>query len=294
MKRQRGPSGFGFSSTAEEVTEGLDLTDTTWLITGCSSGLGLESTRVLGNRGASVIGAARSEAKAAGALAGVEGSAIACELSDPDSIRACVAQVRQGPKLDGIIANAGIMALPELRQVHGVELQLFVNHVGHFMLVNGLIDRLTERGRVVVLSSGAHRMARKSGLELDNLSGERDYHPWRMYGRSKLANIQFARSLARRLVRGQTSNSLHPGVINTNLGRHVPDPEGMYARMQNNLKTVEQGAATQCFVATSPALAGVTGRYFADCNSSAPVPIALDDAQGESLWACTERLVASL
>ena len=185
------------------------------------------------------------------------------------------------------------MALPKLQQKDGYELQFFTNHVGHFALVTGLTDLLTENGRVVVLSSAAHRMAEGSGLELDNLSGESNYHPWRMYARSKLANILFARSLARRLGAKQTANSLHPGVIQTNLARHVENPEAMFESMRNRLKTIPQGAATQCYVAVRPELAGVTGRYFSDCDEAEPIRIALDDDLAEQLWRRTEEIVAS-
>ncbi len=284
---------FGFESTAEEVTQGLDLEGTRWLVTGCNSGLGQETARVLALRGAHVIGTARTLSKATAAMESNAGTPVACELTDPASIRAAVEKIQAGPTLHGIIANAGIMALPELQKVHGVERQFFVNHVGHFMLVTGLLDRLEDKGRVVILSSGAHRMARDSGLELENISGERDYDPWRMYGRSKLANILFARSLAVRLDRRRTANALHPGVIDTELGRHLPDREAMYARMKK-LKSVAQGAATQCFVATHPSLAGKTGRYFSDCGYASPVPAALDDAAGEALWETTAQLVAQL
>ena len=284
---------FGFESTAEQVTDGVDLTGTRWLVTGCNSGLGRETSRVLALRGAHVIGTARTLEKATAAMGPIGGSPVVCELADPASLRSAVEAIAAGPMLHGIIANAGIMALQDLQQVHGIERQFFVNHVGHFMLVTGLVDRLEDKGRVVVLSSAAHRMARDSGLELDNLSGERDYDPWRMYGRSKLANIQFARSLGARMDRRRTANAVHPGVIDTELGRHVPDREAMYARMRK-LKSVEQGAATQCFVATHPSLAGKTGRYFSDSDYTSPVPVALDDAEGAALWESTERLVASL
>jgi WW domain-containing oxidoreductase len=290
---KKGPSSYGPESTAEEVTAGIDLTGQNWLVTGCNSGLGLETARVLALRGAHVIGAARTEKKAALAMASLGATALACELSDPESVRAAVNEVARGPRLHGIVANAGIMALQELEQVHGIERQFFVNHVGHFILITGLVDRLEKKGRVVVLSSGAHRMAKEKGLELDNASGEHDYQPWRMYGRSKLANIQFARFLAKRLDGGRTANALHPGVIDTELGRHIPDREAMYARM-NNLKSIPQGAATQCYVATHPSLAGKTGRYFSDTKMTAPVPVALDDAEGAELWEFTERLVARL
>ena len=291
-------TGFGFESTAQEVTEGLDLGGTSWLITGFNSGLGCETARVLAMRGAHIVGTARSEAKAAEAFERleIEGTPIVCELSDIASVRAAVDAVRAtGIALDGIIANAGIMALPELHQQGGFELQFFTNHVGHFALVTGLLDQLTDTGRVVVLSSMAHTMARERGLELDNLSGERDYHPWRMYGRSKLANILFARGLARRMAGSQqTANALHPGVIKTNLARHIPDAEGMFARMSIRLKTVAQGAATQCFAATHPSLSKTTGSYFSDCALAEAIPLAYDDAVAESLWARTEEILSDL
>ncbi len=291
---------FGFDSTSEEVTRGIDLSGTSWLITGFNSGLGEETARVLALRGAHIVGTARTASKAAEAFErlGIEGTPIACELASVASVRAAVDAVRDtGIALDGIIANAGIMALPELRQQDGFELQFFTNHVGHFALVTGLIDQLTDEGRVVVLSSMAHTMARERGLELDNLSGERDYHPWRMYGRSKLANILFARSLARRFAEAgsrRTANALHPGVIKTNLSRHIPDAEGMFSRMTVTLKTVEQGAATQCFVATHPSLSSANGQYFSDCQEARAIPAAYDDALAELLWARTEEILSTL
>lgn len=285
---------FGEKSTAEEVTAGLDLTGTTWLITGCNSGLGYETARVLALRGGRIVGLARTESKARDALGalGADGDAVACELSDLDSVRAAVTRVRGLGRLDGIIANAGIMALPTLEQVGDYERQFFTNHIGHFALVRDLTDRLTDTGRVVMLSSGAHRFA-KRGLELDNLSGAAEYEPWRMYGRSKLANILFARSLSTRFAgSGRTANSLHPGVIETNLGRHIPDREAMYERMKPMLKTVAQGAATQCYVAVRPELAGVSGVYFSDCAPADTLPEAEDDALAEALWTVSEQIVA--
>lgn len=288
-------SKFTFSSTAEEVTEGLDLTGRTYLVTGVNSGLGHETARVLGLRGAHVVGLARTRDKAQQALEGlgIPSTPVACELSELASVRAAVATVRSLERpLDGIIANAGIMALPELRQQDGVELQLFTNHVGHHVLVTGLVDTLTPSGRVVMLSSGAHFMAREHGLELDNLSGaERPYHPWEMYGRSKLANILFARSLSRRFEgTRRTANAVHPGVIETNLARHIPDPEAMFADMRPRMKTVGQGAATQTYVATHPRLAAESGRYFSDCGVAKPLPVALDDDLADQLWGVTEEL----
>lgn len=290
---------FGVQSTAEEVTAGLDLKGTTWLVTGVNSGLGYETARILGLRGGRVVGLARTHDKAAAALTelGVEGTPVACELSDLGSVRAAIETVRALGPLNGIIANAGIMALPSLEQVAGYEAQFFTNHVGHFVLVTGLLDRLTEAGRVVMLSSAAHRMATE-GIELDNLSGEDNYDAWRMYGRSKLANILFARTLAKRFEgTARTANAVHPGVIETNLARHIPEPQrdAMFERFKPMLKTVPQGAATQVYVATRPELAGVSGRYFSDCaDTETSAPGADDDAVAEQLWARTEALLAAL
>ncbi len=287
---------FGAESTAEQVTEGLDLTSKTYLITGCNSGLGYETARVLALRGARIVGLARTQEKARGALddLGIEGDAVACELSDLGSVRAAVESVRGLAQLDGLIANAGIMALPELRQVAGYESQFFTNHIGHFVLVTGLLDRLTSDGRVVMLSSGAHRFA-KRGMELDNLSGEGEYEAWRMYGRSKLANLLFANSLAKRFEgTARTANSLHPGVIETNLGRHVPDRDAMYEELRPMLKSVGQGAATQCYVATHPDLASVSGVYFSDCAPAETLECGRDAALAEQLWTRSEEIARSL
>lgn len=287
---------FNNRSTAEEVTEGIDLTGTTWVVTGVSSGLGKESARVLAARGAHICGLARTLDKAAGALQelDIEGTPVACELSDLDSVRAA-ATALAGRPLDGIMANAGIMALRTLQQTHGIEQQLFVNHVGHFVLVNALRDQLTPTGRVVILSSEAHRMAER-GLELDNTSGEVEYHPWRMYGRSKLANILFARSLARQFAAEgsqRTANSLHPGVIQTNLARHMPpqDAKSLFQRIKHIEKTIPQGASTQCYVATRPELASTSGVYFSDCAPKTPIPTGTDDALADALWVWTESVI---
>jgi WW domain-containing oxidoreductase len=301
MKRP-GPSGFGYATTAEEVVRGLDLHGRTVLVTGCNSGLGLETIRALAGRGARVLGAARTleKAQAACASAGVGAGAvpIACELAEPASVRACVAKIAGDEgALAAIICNAGVMAPPRLTVVHGCELQLFTNHVGHFMLVMGLRERLAPDGRVVMTASNAHRRAPPAGIDFDNLAGERSYDPWQAYGRSKLANILFAGELSRRLGSGgRTANSVHPGVIATPLGRSLPTLSRAALRIAAPLvlKTAAQGAATQCYVATHAELATVTGAYFRDCNVAEPLPIARDAALAARLWEETERIVARL
>jgi WW domain-containing oxidoreductase len=296
----KGPSGFGYGSTAEQVTDGLSLEGKTYLVTGCNSGLGLEALRVLALRGAQVIGTARTVEKAKAACDSVQGKTVplACELSDPASVRACVAAVKdRGLKLDGLIANAGIMALPKLEQLHGYEAQFFTNHIGHFMLVTGLLGQLTDTGRVVMLSSAAHRQAPKEGIQFDNLSGEKGYTPWRSYGQSKLANLLFAKELARRLAgTRQTANAVHPGVIRTNLSRHMNPAARVVFSMVGPLflKSVGQGAATEVFVATHPSVAQVSGEYFADCNVAKPRADANDAAMAKKLWDVSENIVAEL
>jgi NAD(P)-dependent dehydrogenase (short-subunit alcohol dehydrogenase family) len=294
----RGPNGFGYGTTAMEVVAGCDLAGRTMLVTGCSSGLGLETIRALASRGARVIAAARTLDKARAACRG-EGDfmPVACELAEPASIRACIDAVSSGAgPLDAIVCNAGIMAPPALRQAHGYELQFFTNHIGHFLLVTGLRDRLAPAGRVVVVASNAHRRA-PAGIEFDNLSGARGYSPLRAYGQSKLANILFAGELARRLGSGgQTANSLHPGVIDTNLMRTVPAVGRVALALATPLllKTAAEGAATQCYLATNPAVAAVTGAYFRDCNPAEPRPMARDAAMAARLWATSEEIAARL
>ena len=296
---RKGPSGFGYASTAEQVTEGLDLTGRRILVTGCNSGLGLETMRVLALRGATVVGAARTADKAATACASLSGSTVpvACELSEPASVRACVATMKAGPPLDAIICNAGIMALPTLQQKHGYELQFFTNHVGHFILVTGLLDHLRPDARVVILSSEAHRRAPSAGIEFDNLSGERNYGAWTAYGQAKLANLLFAKELAKRFEgTGKTANSVHPGVIVTNLGRHMGLAERTALAIAGPLalKSIPEGAATQTWAAVHPAAGKISGQYLSHSNIAEPTAHGQDAAMAARLWAETEKIVATV
>jgi NAD(P)-dependent dehydrogenase (short-subunit alcohol dehydrogenase family) len=296
----KGKNGLGYGTTAEEATAGCDLTGKTVLVTGCSSGLGLQTIRALALRGARVLATARTVEKARDACAGLKGDflPLACELSDPASVRACVAAVKGGAApLDAIVGNAGVMAIPTPQQKFGWELHLFTNHIGHFILITGLLDRLAPSGRVVVVASNAHRRAPAAGIEFDNLSGERGYEPMKAYGASKLANILFTRELGRRLGNGaQTANTLHPGVISTGITRTIPALAQMAMKMASPfiLKTPAQGAATQCYLATSPAVAKVTGAYYADCNPSETTPLAHDASLAARLWQESEALVARI
>ncbi|HTU63552.1 MAG TPA: SDR family oxidoreductase, partial [Polyangiales bacterium] len=214
------------------------------------------------------------------------------------SVRACVSGIQaRGVQLDVILCNAGIMALPKRELHYGHELQFLTNHIGHFALVTGLVDRLGERGRVVMLSSAAHEVAPPGGIHFDDLTLTKHYHPWVAYGQSKLANLLFARSLARRFAGTQrTANSLHPGVISTPLMRHMGTMTQLVAPLTSALfmKSVAQGAATQCYVAVHPAVAGISGEYFQNCNIRRPSRFGRDDALAERLWSVSERILSEL
>lgn len=300
LLKGKGPSGFGYGSTAEVVTQGISLKGKHFLVTGSTVGLGLETVRVLAQRGAKVFATGRSLEKAEAAARRVPGVIVpvACELADPKSVRGCVRFIQeQGVKLDGIIANAGIMALPKLEQAHGYELQFFTNHIGHFLLVTSLLNELADNARVVVLSSAAYKGAPKVGIEFDNLSGERGYQPWKAYSQSKLANLLFAKALAKRLHgTSKTANAVHPGVIKTNLARNMAPLVRLSLALFEPLalKSIPEGAATQCYVATRPELTGVTGEYFADCNIAPTNALAQNSELGERLWTESERIVSKL
>jgi NAD(P)-dependent dehydrogenase (short-subunit alcohol dehydrogenase family) len=298
ITRTPAPSPFDGDSTAEDVTAGLDLSGMTFAITGANSGLGYETMRVLALRGAHVIGIARTREKARDACSGIAGKTTPeyLDLAEWDSVAACAARIKgMGIPLDGLITNAGIMALPELELVNGVEKQFAVNHLGHFILINQLQETVlaAPQGRFVMLSSKAHGAA-KNGIEFDNLDGSRHYDAWEAYGVSKLANALCARELAARISHTDaTSNSVHPGVIATNLGKHLPGWQRTALKYFGWLfmKTIPEGAATTCYVATSPELVGVRGFYFADCQvNEGDTPYVYDDAMAAKLWQVSEEL----
>jgi NAD(P)-dependent dehydrogenase (short-subunit alcohol dehydrogenase family) len=287
-------SEFPPDATAEQVTAGIDMRGKTVVVTGCNSGIGYETMRVLALRGAHVIGTARSAEKGREACAGIEGRAtpVVLELTDFDSVVACAEEIRSfGAPIDVLICNAGVL-LTELRQVRGLEMQFVVNHLGHFLLTNRLLDRVVDapQGRVVVVGSTAHRQAPQGGIQFDNLSGE----GWsrQAYGHSKLANGLFSLELAKRLRdTNATSNSLHPGVVATNIMRHLdftPPAGGGGGGVR--FESPAQGAATSCYLASSPALAGVSGYYFVDCNPTEPGPYQRDEAMAAKLWQVSEEL----
>jgi NAD(P)-dependent dehydrogenase (short-subunit alcohol dehydrogenase family) len=294
-------SDFDDNSTAEDVTAGMDLSGKIAVVTGCNSGIGYETMRVLALRGAYVVGTGRTLEKAEEACSSVRGitTPVQLELADFDSVVACAETIRSlNSPIDMLICNAGMRG-GERNVVNGVEMHFAVNHLGHFLLVNRLLDRLylSWQGRVVVVSSRvAYTDAPANGILFDDLRMERNWSLGSAYAHSKLANALFSFELAR-LLKGTriTSNALHPGVIATNIVRDYPAIiRGGFAMLTKVIgKSVEQGAATSCYVATAPALGAVSGEFFTDCNAvSVSGDHRLTDAgQASRLWQESQELV---
>ncbi|TWI66606.1 NAD(P)-dependent dehydrogenase (short-subunit alcohol dehydrogenase family) [Pseudoduganella lurida] len=315
---------FGAASTAEEVLAGIDLAGKRFLVTGVSSGIGLETARALVAHGASVTGAVRDIGTAEAALAPVRAAAagggrlalIDLDLAALDSVRAAVARLLdEGGRFDAIVANAGIMATPFGHTADGFERQFGTNHLGHFVFVNGVASLLADGGRLVVLSSQAHRIA---DVDLDDPNfAHQAYDPWLAYGRSKTANALFAVEFDRRhRARGIRAAAVMPGNSLTGLPRHLAqeDLQGLFetvgqARADAGLpppvlKSIGQVAATPVWagVVADPALIG--GRYLEDCAvapvNDLPNPFAdgvrsyaLDGDRARRLWEASEALTGT-
>ena len=315
MTASRITTPFGFTSTAAEVIAGVDLSGKRAIVTGASSGIGVETARALADAGAAVTLAVRDteagERVAAEIREGTGNGAVtvgALDLSDLSSVGTFVA-AWSGP-LDILVNNAGVMAIQELTlSASGHEMQFATNHLGHFALALGLHDSLGAAGsaRIVSVSSGGHL---RSPVVFDDIDyAFRDYDPFGAYGQSKTANVLFAVEATRRWApEGIVANALMPGGIATPLQRHLP---AQYAEQAleafraagTDFKSVEQGAATSVLLAASPLLDGIGGRYFEDCNEAVVVsrrggpgrggvaPYALDPANAERLWELSLKLV---
>lgn len=310
------PSRFSATSTTDEVLDGVDLTGQRFLVTGVSAGLGVETTRTLLEHGASVVGTARDLAKADRALEGVRASiqpGASLEVVEVDL--ASLASVRRGAdallakadQFDAVIANAGVMACPQGTTQDGFETQFGTNHLGHFVFVNRVIPLIKSPGRIVLLSSAAHR---RSNVNLEDPGfATTEYDPWMAYGRSKTANVLFGVALDKRLrERGIRATALHPGGIQTELGRHVT-PELISTMRaaatpagapQMQFKTIPQGAATTVWAACVASPEEIGGRFLEDCNVASinqtdslggVQAYALDADTAEALWTLSEQMV---
>ncbi|MFI7120716.1 SDR family NAD(P)-dependent oxidoreductase [Amycolatopsis sp. NPDC049868] len=300
---------FGFTSTAADVTAGVDLTGLRVIVTGASSGIGAETARALTATGAEVTLAVRDIAAGARVARDVAASTggtaphvARLDLSDLASIAAFTSSW-EGP-LHVLVNNAGVMACPERYTERGWEWQFAVNHLGHFALTTRLRAALAAGGaaRIVMVSSAGHQA---SPVVFDDVNfAFRPYDRRLAYGQSKTANILFAVAATRRWSRdGITANAVMPGAVYTNILRHMGgDSAGKIPA--ELIKTVEQGAATSILLATSPLLEGVGGRYFADCNEAETVDrrtgtlqgvahYALDPDGAERLWTLSEKLLGT-
>ena len=292
-------SAFDARSTAAEVIRGHDLRGKTAVVTGGSAGIGLETTRVLSSAGARIIVPARDVEKARAAI-GTLATVEAMELTDPLSIAAFAERfLKTGQPLDLLISNAGIMAAPLTRVARTIESQFATNHVGHFELAVRLWPALrkAQAPRIVSLSSLGHRRA---PVDFDDWNFERKpYDRWAAYGQSKSANALFAMGAN---ARGVKAFSVHPGAIWTGLAKFMtPEDVTAFEKRVQNVKTVEQGAATTVWCAVSRQLDALGGVYCEDCNVAEPVPAdspelrgvrpwARDPALAERLWVLSEEI----
>jgi NAD(P)-dependent dehydrogenase (short-subunit alcohol dehydrogenase family) len=315
------PSGFGARTTAEEAFGGTDLRGKVAIVTGGHGGLGLETTRVLSNAGATVVIGSRDTRKAQTAVAKMKNVEVGqLDLANPDSIDRFAEEFqRSNPALNLLINNAGVMATPLTRDERGYELQFATNHLGHFQLTARLWEALKKaRGaRVVALSSRGHR---RGEVDFRDLNFEnRPYDKWVAYGQSKSANSLFAVELDKRGQKdGIRAFAVHPGGILTDLLKYMTDEElnayGIYrengvaqipdvTKVPERLKTIEEGAATTIWCAVSPQLNGKGGVYCEDCDIAAMVPAdsklnsgvrpwAVDKAAAEALWSLSEKLTS--
>ncbi len=267
---------IGRHSTTDEVLAGIDLTGKRILITGGSSGLGAETARALASKGAHVVITARNTVAGATVVKSIiesTGNAnvemMSVELGSLKSIRAFAGQfLAKYDTLDILINNAGVMACPHKTTEDGFELQFGVNHLGHFLLTKLITPALVkaDNARIVCLSSMAHHM---SPVVFQDIQFEhREYNSWASYGQSKSANALHALGLDERLKnQGVRAFSVHPGVIETNLGRHLPEEDlKRLEQMKPIQKTIPSGAATSVYAATAPELDGKGGLYLADCQ----------------------------
>jgi NAD(P)-dependent dehydrogenase (short-subunit alcohol dehydrogenase family) len=320
---------FGANSTTEDVLAGVDLKGKRILVTGVSAGLGVETARALVAHGADVVGTARdlekakratSEVTKAAAETGASFEVVELDLASLKSVRAAADKlVADGRLFDVIIANAGVMATPFGKTEDGFETQFGTNHLGHFVFVNRIAKLIKDSGRLINLSSSGHRF---SNVDLNDPNFETtQYEPFVAYGRSKTANILFAVAFDQRhRERGVRAAAVHPGGIQTELGRHM-DPAHMEQMVKQineeaaaegkgpfQFKTVPQGAATSVWAAVVAPAEKVGGRFCENCHESDVVAddvrlglldegvrgYALNPENAKALWKKSEELVGEV
>jgi NAD(P)-dependent dehydrogenase (short-subunit alcohol dehydrogenase family) len=266
----------------------------TVVVTGATGGIGGATARGVAERGATVVLVARDPERGEALRAAISRATgnprvrlFLADLSSLAAVRAVAGAIAADhPRIDVLVNNAATYTRRRNVSADGIELQWAVNHLAPFLLTRSLLGPLTAGGgRVVTVSSAAHRGAR---LRWDDLQMRRRYFGWAAYSATKLANLLFTRELARRMAgSGVTANALHPGVVATELLMGGFPPIRLLRRF---LRTPEEGAATPVFLATSPAVEGITGRYWIDSKEAQPAAAALDDEAAARLWLWSERM----
>ncbi|KAL6906442.1 hypothetical protein ACP4OV_004043 [Aristida adscensionis] len=300
---RKGPSGFSGAFTAEEVTAGVDGRGLVAIVIGASSGIGLETARVLALRGVRVVMAVRRVAAGLAAkeaiaaeIPGAEVDVLELDLSSMASVRRFAAEFESlDLPLNILINNAGVMTRNCSRSRDGLELHFATNHIGHFLLTNLLLENMKSacrdsgvEGRIVNLTSSGHFVTYPEGICFDKIRDPSGLNDFIAYGQSKLANILHANELSRILKEegvNISANAVHPGVIATNLFRN----RSIVAALLNSIgriicRSVEQGAATTCYVAMHPQVKGISGKYFTNCNIASPSSQASDAELAKKLW----------
>ncbi|XP_068199952.1 retinol dehydrogenase 12-like [Antennarius striatus] len=277
------------------------LDDRTVIITGANTGIGKETAIDLAKRGAKIIMACRDMEKAQAAMKEVTESSgnqnVVCmklDLGDTNSIREFAEAINSGePKVNILINNAGVMSCPFGKTADGFEMQIGINHFGHFLLTYLLIDLIKRSApaRIVNVSSMAHSWG---SINLEDINSEKSYDKNRAYAQSKLANVLFTRSLAKRLEgTGVTTYSLHPGVVQTDLYRHLPGAQRAVVKLVSPFtKSSIQGAQTNIYCAVEPSLDNESGGYYSDCAPANCSAAGKDDELAQKLWELTCQTLA--
>lgn len=273
------------------MTQSGEMTDTVCVVTGASRGIGKETAFGLARLGATVLAVCRDPDRGAAAVTDIMARSgsdrvhlVLADLSSQAEIRRLADDLlRQYQRLDVLVNNAGAINMRRTLTVDGIETTWAVNHLAYFLLTSLLLPRLESSGaRIVNVSSDAHR---RGTIRFDDLEGEQSYGGHAAYGQSKLANVLFTYELARRLKGGATANALHPGVISTGFGKNNRGwfrwgvtIAGVF------MKKPAEGAETSIYLASSPAVEGVTGKYFVNCKETPSSPESYDRSVAERLW----------
>lgn len=298
---------FGAGTKAQEVIAGKRYDGKRAIVTGATSGLGIETARVLASAGMNVVMAVRDtkrgEKTAPELQAGLDKDAgvltvAELDLADLASVRRFVDRTKaKGEAISYLMCNAGIMGVPQGKTPQGFELQVGTNHLGHFALVTGLLPLLQAPARIVLVSSALHTRGKGERLIAALEKKEQKYVPMDAYGDSKLANVLMAKALAPKLPKGVQVFALHPGVIATGLANNMGFLGSVYMAFAKTigrlfLKSIPQGTATSIYAATAPELASESGAYLADCRIVAPSRDGSDDSLADRVWALSERAIA--